>query len=76
MKFKKILPKTPSQRNLVRLNNSNLSKFSFIKQKKIGLKRSHGRNNEGKITSRHKGGGVKKNIELLILSEPVIHLAL
>jgi len=34
MKFKKILPKTPSQRSLVRLNNSGLSKFSFIKQKK------------------------------------------
>ena len=65
MKFKKILPKTPSQRSLVRLNNSGLSKFSFIKQKKIGMKRSHGRNNEGKITSRHKGGGVKKSYRII-----------
>lgn len=65
MKFKKILPKTPSQRNLVRLNNSLLSKVSRIKKKIQGLKRKNGRNNSGKITSRHKGGGAKKKYRVI-----------
>ena len=33
MIFKKINPTTSSQRNLIRLNNSNLSKFYFLKNK-------------------------------------------
>ena len=65
MKFKKILPKTPSQRNLVRLNNSFLAKTSLIKKNKKGLKRCNGKNNSGKITVRHKGGGVKKKYRII-----------
>ena len=60
MRFKKILPTTSSQRNLVRLNNSFLSRVSIIKKKKKGLQRKNGRNMTGQITSKHKGGGKKK----------------
>ena len=68
MKFKKILPKTPSQRNLVRLNNSFLSKVSIIKKKIKGLQRKNGRNNNGKIISKHKGGGEKKKYRVINFS--------
>lgn len=59
MILKKYKPTTPSQRNLVRLNNSNLSKTPFIKSKIKGLKNNTGTNSTGKITCRHKGGGNK-----------------
>jgi large subunit ribosomal protein L2 len=52
---------TPSKRNLVKLYKKTLAKKPLIKNKIIGLKNSSGRNNSGKITTRHKGGGKKKN---------------
>jgi large subunit ribosomal protein L2 len=62
MKFKNKKPTTPSQRHLIQLNN-NIYKKNHYKKKIKGLKNSSGRNNSGKITIRHKGGGHKKNIE-------------
>merc|ERR1712160_7016 len=59
MILKKTRPTTPSQRNLVRINNSNLCKKPFIKSKIKGLKNNNGTNVTGKITCRHKGGGNK-----------------
>jgi large subunit ribosomal protein L2 len=54
-------PTTPSKRNLVMLHNKkHLTKKPFIKNQIIGLKNSSGRNNSGKITIRHKGGGHKQ----------------
>jgi large subunit ribosomal protein L2 len=51
---------TPSRRNLIILKNKkHLSKKPFIKNSIIGTKNSSGRNNSGKITVRHKGGGHK-----------------
>lgn len=60
MVLKKIKPTTSSQRNLIVKINKNISKTSYLKQKIKGLKTSSGRNNLGKITSYHKGGGHKK----------------
>ena len=52
---------TPSRRNLIMLRNKkHLIKKPFIKNKTIGSKNPSGRNNSGKITVRHKGGGHKK----------------
>lgn len=59
MILKKSKPTTPSQRNLIRVNNSKLCKSPFIKSKIKGLKNSNGTNSTGKITCRHKGGGNK-----------------
>jgi len=61
MKLKRINPRTPSQRNLIKTKNKNLSKNPLIKLKIKGLKRNSGRNNSGKITSHRKGGGHKRN---------------
>lgn len=60
MKFKKIVPSTPSQRNLIRLNNAEISNSYSLKQKIKGHKLKSGRNCTGKITTRRKGGGNKQ----------------
>lgn len=61
-------PTTPSQRHVIKVNNTNLNKKPTLKFKLTGLKRSSGRNNTGKITSYHKGGGHKKKYRKLNLS--------
>jgi len=59
--LKKVKPTTASNRHLIKLNQKDLSKISFIKNKIKGFKKnSSGRNHSGKITSFHKGGGVKQ----------------
>lgn len=65
MLIKKIKPITPSQRQTILLEKKDLSKK--IKYKKLikGFKRSNGRNNSGKITVQHKGGGHKRLYRLI-----------
>lgn len=57
---KKINPITPSQRQTVLLKKNNLNKIFKIKKLTKGFKRANGRNNQGKITVRHRGGGHKR----------------
>lgn len=63
--LQKINPTTPSQRNLIKINNRFLRKKSLLKSKIKGLKNSSGRNNTGKITTFHKGGGHKQNYRII-----------
>ena len=65
MNLKTFKPTTPSQRNLVRLNTSNLRKKPLLKTKIKGLKNCAGRNFTGKITSQHRGSGNKKRYRKL-----------
>jgi len=58
-------PYTPSTRNKSSLDFSNLSKNKPEKSLLISLHRSKGRNNQGRITTRHKGGGHKKRYRLI-----------
>lgn len=51
---------TPSQRHTILLNNKHLNKSPFLPKLVTKLKRSHGRNNQGKITIKHRGGGHKR----------------
>jgi len=60
MILKKIKPVTSSQRQLKLLNESELSKASLIKSKTRGFKTPSGKNDSGKITSFHRGGGHKQ----------------
>lgn len=57
---KKINPITPSQRQTFLLKKNSLSKKFKIKHLIKGFKRANGRNNQGKITVRHRGGGHKR----------------
>ena len=60
--LQKVKPTTPGRRQLIKLNQKslNLSKKPMLKSKVKGLKNSSGRNNSGRITAFHRGGGVKK----------------
>lgn len=60
MKLKTFNPVTPSLRNLIQLNNTDLSRKPLLKSKIIGQKQNAGKNFSGKITSFCKGGGHKK----------------
>ena len=66
MELKRLKAITPSQRNLIMLNRELVSKKPFLKKEICQLKKTVGRNNEGKIITRHKGGGIKKGIGKLI----------
>lgn len=60
-------PVTPSQRQLAQLSRGNLKKKPLLKKNIKGGINSDGRNNSGKITIRHKGGGHKKKYRILNL---------
>lgn len=49
-----------TQKKMNKLSKIGLNKIPFIKQKLIGKKNVAGKNNSGKITIYHKGGGHKK----------------
>ena len=65
MKLKKYKPYTPSTRHTITLDFSNLSKIKREKSLTILNHRAKGRNNQGKITIRHKGGGHKRCYRLI-----------
>lgn len=65
MAIKNQKPHTPSQRNLIQISLKNLRKKPLIKKKLKGINNSNGRNNFGKITVRHKGGGHKKKYRII-----------
>lgn len=60
MVIKILKPCTPSTRNRSVLDFSQISKNKPEKSLICANRRAYGRNNEGKITSRHKGGGHKR----------------
>lgn len=67
--MKKYNPVTPSRRQAIREDFSLLSKKTPEKNLTIHLSKKSGRNNQGKITCRHKGGGVKKKYRIIDFGE-------
>lgn len=65
MALKKYNPTTPSQRGLIRVDRSDLWKGGPCKSLTRGLIKTGGRNNLGRITSRHIGGGHKRLYRLI-----------
>lgn len=65
MALKVLKPTTPGQRNTILVDRSHLSKKAPNKSLTKKVKRSGGRNNQGKITTRHKGGAVKKKYRVI-----------
>ena len=57
---KKINPITPSQRQTFLLKKHNLTRIFKIKSLTKGFQKANGRNNQGKITVRSRGGGHKR----------------
>lgn len=58
--MKSYAPTTPSRRHMKGYDFSRLSKAAPLKSATKGLKRSWGRNNKGRITSKYRGGGNKR----------------
>ncbi len=65
MALKEYKPITPGQRGLVLVDRSSLWKGKPVKKLTSGLTKSGGRNNDGRITSRHKGGGHKRSYRMI-----------
>ncbi|MBI2626651.1 MAG: 50S ribosomal protein L2 [Parcubacteria group bacterium] len=63
--IKKYNPTTPGRRQMTGYDFSNLSKVEPLRSLKMGLRRSVGRNNQGRITTLHKGGGVKRSYRMI-----------
>ena len=69
MGIKTYNPYTPSRRQMTGSDFSEITKTTPEKSLLDSKKRQAGRNSQGKITVRHRGGGAKSSIELLTLRE-------
>ena len=65
MALKHYNPTTPSQRQLVTVDRSELWKGKPVKKLTRGLTKSGGRNNKGRITMWHRGGGHKRTYRIV-----------
>jgi len=65
MALKQFNPVTPSLRQLVQVDRSELWRGKPVKSLTEGLTRSGGRNNTGRITARRMGGGHKRTYRLV-----------
>jgi len=58
--LRKLKPVTPGQRHALLQDFSDITKGKPEKKLVVGMRKTGGRNNQGKITSRHRGGGHKR----------------
>jgi len=65
MALKQHNPVTPSQRELVLVDRSQLHKGPPVKKLTEGLSKKGGRNNLGRITARRRGGGNKRRYRIV-----------
>jgi large subunit ribosomal protein L2 len=65
MPIKKFHPSTPSLRYRTVLDHSDLTKRSPEKSLLVPLRKSGGRNNHGRITVRHRGGGHRRHYRIV-----------
>ena len=65
MSVRTLKPNTNGQRQKSYLNNEEITKKSPEKSLVVTKKKTNGRNNQGKITVRHRGGGVKRKYRLI-----------
>jgi large subunit ribosomal protein L2 len=65
MALKHFKPTTPSLRQRVQVDTSELYKGKPVKSLTVGLTKSGGRNNHGHITTRHRGGGHKRTYRII-----------
>jgi len=65
MALKFFNPVTPGQRGLVQVDRSQLHKGKPVKELTEGVKKTGGRNNNGRVTSYHRGGGHKRRYRII-----------
>ena len=65
MGIKTYNPYTPSRRNMTGSDFSEITKTTPEKSLVTSLKKNAGRNNQGKITVRHQGGGNRRKYRII-----------
>ena len=65
MPVKNYKPTTSSRRKMSTLVNTDITKTTPEKNLVVTVKKNSGRNNQGKITVRHRGGGVKRKYRII-----------
>ncbi len=65
MGIKTYNPYTPSRRHMTGLDFSEITKKNPEKSLTVSLKKNAGRNNQGKITVRHRGGGTRRKYRII-----------
>ncbi|NQY82526.1 MAG: 50S ribosomal protein L2 [Alphaproteobacteria bacterium] len=65
MALKKFRPMTPGTRDMVLIDRDELHKGEPFKPLTVGLTKNGGRNNLGRITTRHRGGGHKRRYRMV-----------
>ncbi len=65
MAIKKYKPTTNARRGMTSVTTDHLSKNTPLKSLVVPLKKTGGRNNKGRITIRHRGGGAKRKYRLI-----------
>lgn len=65
MPLRKLKPITPGQRHAILPDFSEITKDKPEKSLVVGMRKKGGRNNQGVITVRHKGGGHKRRYRLI-----------
>jgi large subunit ribosomal protein L2 len=65
MALKTFKPTTPSQRQLVLIDRTNLWKGKPVKALTEGLVKTGGRNNQGRVSMWHRGGGHKRSYRIV-----------
>lgn len=65
MAIKKFKPVTPGRRNMTVSTFEEITKSTPEKSLVISLPKKSGRNNKGRITMRHRGGGAKKKYRII-----------
>lgn len=65
MGIKTYRPYTPSRRNMTGSDFSEITKTTPEKSLTVSLKKNAGRNNQGKITVRHHGGGSRRKYRII-----------
>jgi large subunit ribosomal protein L2 len=65
MALKTYNPRTPTQRQLVTVDRKDLYRGQPVKKLTEGLSKSGGRNNQGRMTARRRGGGAKRTYRIV-----------
>ena len=65
MAIKNYKPTTPGRRKMSALVNEEITKSTPEKSLVVTVKKNGGRNNQGKITVRHQGGGAKRKYRII-----------
>ena len=69
MAIVKYKPTSAGRRNMSTLSNDRITKSTPEKSLLAPLNKKGGRNNTGRITTRHQGGGVKQKYRIIDLEE-------